>query len=371
MNSKEKRERESRMILEHPVFLRSLPKTDLHLHLDGSLRLATLGDLAREQGVALPAGDDAGLRERVVCGEGAGSLEKYLEAFDVTLSVLQEPEALHRVAREIVEDASRESVRYLEVRFSPILHLKNGHSTGQILEAVLAGLEDGSRETGVLSGTIVCGIRHMPPEDGIELAHLAVAYRSRGVVGFDLAGAELDFPAKHHREAFYIIRNHNVNCTCHAGEGYGPASIHQAIHYCGAHRIGHGTRLREDPELMAYVNDRRIPLEMCLTSNLHTGLVDRIEDHPFRFYHEEGLRVTLNSDNTLVSDTQMTREYRLAVEAFDLGIADVRKIVLNGFKSAFLPFRKKAAILTQVLDEMDGIIARTFGPSFVPPRDHF
>jgi adenosine deaminase len=364
-------EPEARLLLEHPRFLEELPKTDLHLHLDGSLRLETLQDLAHLQGVTLPASGAAALRESLASGTRTGSLEKYLKAFDVTLSVLQEPEALRRVAREIVEDARRDGVRYVEVRFSPILHLQRGHTMHAILERVLLGLEEGSKATGVLSGTIVCGMRHIDPKESERLAELAVAYKSRGVVGFDLAGAEQDNPAKRHREAFYIIRNNNVNCTCHAGEGYGAASIHQAIHYCGAHRIGHGTRLREDADLMSYVNDRRIPMEICLSSNLQTGLVDRLEDHPFPFYYEQGLRVTLNSDNTLVSATTMTREYRLAVEAFRLGIADVRKIVLNGFKSTFLPFPKKVALLTKVLDEMDELIAVTFGPIHVPPRDHF
>jgi adenosine deaminase len=321
--------------------------------------------------VKLPDDTEGELQRRLICGSSCESLEEYLEAFDITLSVLQEPAALHRVAREIVEDAARENVRYVEVRFSPILHLQRGHKEPEILEGVLTGLAEGSRETGVLSGAIVCGMRHIDPSESLKLARLAVDYKDRGVVGFDLAGAEEDYPAKDHREAFYTILNNNVNCTCHAGEGYGPASIHQALHYCGAHRIGHGTRLHENPDLMAYVNDHRIPLEMCLTSNLQTGLVSRLEDHPFPRYHAEGLRVTLNTDNTLVSATTMTRELRLAVEAFRLGVADVRKIVLNGVKSAFLPHQRKIGLLTQVLDEMDGLIARTFGPTHIPARDHF
>ena len=371
MDRIEQNEREAVMILEHPSFLRELPKTDLHLHLDGSLRVETLQELARTQSITLPVETELELRRQLTPETRPGSLEKYLEAFVITLSVLQEPENLRRVSREIVEDAAQDGVRYVEVRFSPILHLERGYAIETILEGVLAGLAEGSSATGIHSGTIICGMRHIDPKVSEKLAELAVAYKSKGVVGFDLAGAEQDFPAKHHREAFYIIRNNNVNCTCHAGEGYGPASIHQAIHFLGAHRIGHGTRLREDPDLMSYVNDRRIPMEICLSSNLQTGLVERLEDHPFPFYYRQGLRVTLNSDNTLVSATTMTREYRLAVEAFRLGIADVRKIVVNGFKSAFLPFPKKAALLTQVLDEMDGLIARTFGANYVPPRDHF
>jgi adenosine deaminase len=359
------------MILDHPDFLRSLPKTDLHLHLDGSLRLETLRELADEQGVELPTNSEQELRDTLICRDGCESLEEYLEAFNITLSVLQVPDAVRRISREVVEDAALENVRYIEVRFSPILHQQNGSSEVEILEAMLAGLQEGTDATGVVSGAIICGMRNIEPEKTTQLAQLAVDYRDRGVVGFDLAGAEADYPAKHHVEAFYTILNNNVNCTCHAGEGYGPESIQQALHYCGAHRIGHGTRLHEDPALMAYVNDHRIPLEICLTSNLQTGVVARLEDHPFRDYYRRGLRVTLNSDNTLVSATSMTREYQQAVESFHLGIADVRKIVLNGFKSTFLPMRKKVALLTRTLDELDGIVARTFGPKYVPPRDHF
>ena len=359
------------MILDHPSFLHEIPKTDLHLHLDGSLRLETVKDLAREQGVALKVDSEDDLRRRLICGDACESLEEYLEAFDLTLSVLQEPDAVRRVAREVVEDAAKENVRYVEVRFSPILHLKNGHSMREILEGVLAGLDEASRKTGTLTGAIVCGIRNLPPQSTMELADLSVEYKNRGVVAFDLAGAEKDYPAKDHVQAFYKILNNNINCTCHAGEGFGPPSIHQAIHYLGAHRIGHGTRLHEDSDLMAYVNNHRIPMEICLSSNLQTGVVSRLADHPFRLYYDEDLRVTLNTDNTLMSATDITREYQLAVEAFELGIPDVRKLVLNGFKSAFLPLKRKVALLTQVLDELDGIVARSFGPQFVPPRDHF
>ena len=362
---------ETRMILDHPTFLQEIPKTDLHLHLDGSLRLSTVEDLAREQGVELKAKSADDLMQKLVCGDSCESLEEYLEAFDITLSVMQRPEACRRVAREVVEDAASQNVRYVEVRFSPILHIQDGFGMREILDGVLAGLEEGSRNTGVITGAIICGMRNIHPRKSKELADLAVEYKGKGVVAFDLAGAEKDYPAKDHVEAFYRILNNNVNCTCHAGEGYGPESIHQAIHYCGAHRIGHGTRLHEDPDLMDYVNNHRIPLEICLSSNLQTGVVSRLEDHPFRRYFDENLRVTLNTDNTLMSATDITQEYRLAVEAFGLRIQDVRKLVLNGFKSTFLPLKRKVSLLTQVLDELDGIISRTFGPGYIPPRDHF
>jgi adenosine deaminase len=367
----EERIRENSMILSHPSFLREIPKTDLHIHLDGSIRLDTVRELARSQGLDLALSTEKELRRRLVCGDACESLEEYLDAFQHTLSVLQEPEAMRRAACELVEDAARENVRYIEVRFSPILHELKGHSMREILDAVLAGLDEASRATGVQTGVIVCSIRSMSPAKSLALADLCVEYKNRGVVGFDLAGAEFNYPAKEHGEAFRKILKHNINCTCHAGEGYGPASIHQALHALGAHRIGHGTRLHEDPDLLAYVNNHRIPLEICLTSNLQTAVVTRLEEHPFRLYYDTGLRVTLNTDNTLMSDTDITREYAKAVEAFGLGIADVRKLVLNGFKSTFLPLRRKVALLTQVLDELDGLIGRSFGPEFVPPRDHF
>jgi len=361
----------SRDILDHPDFLERLPKTDLHIHLDGSLRLDTVRELADAQSVRLPVDTDADLRGRLVCADGCESLEEYLEAFDITLSVLQEPEAVRRVAREVVEDAAAGNVRYIEVRFSPVLHTQHGRNMVEILDAVLAGLDDASRKTGTQTGAIICGMRNIDPKISGDLAELAVAYKGKGVVAFDLAGAERDFPAKDHVQAFYTILNNNVNCTCHAGEGYGPASIHQALHYCGAHRIGHGTRLKEDPDLMAYVNDHRIPLEICLTSNLQTGLVDDLKDHPFRFYYDLGLRVTLNTDNTLMSDTNMTKEFRLAVETFDLDLADVRRIATYGFKSVFQPLPKKVALLGRAVAELDGLIAESFGADAVPPQDQY
>ena len=361
----------ARDIAGHPDFLRRVPKTDLHIHLDGSVRLDTVRELADEQAVTLPANTGEELRDRLVCGDSCESLEEYLEAFDITLSVLQHPDAVRRAAREVVEDAAAQSVRHIEVRFSPILHTQKGSSKREILDAMIEGLRDGQRGTGTGVGAIVCGMRNIDPAVSRELAEIAVEYKGRGVVAFDLAGAEANFPAKKHVEAFYTILNHNVNCTCHAGEGYGPESIAQAIHYCGAHRIGHGTRLREDPDLMAYVNDHRIPLEVCLTSNRQTGAVDDLADHPFREYYDLGLRVTLNTDNTLMSDTDITREYALAVRTFDLNLADVQRIMTYGFKSAFLPLAVKVEMLEAALREYRQAVAECFGVDEIPEADQY
>lgn len=334
-----------------------LPKTDLHVHLDGSLRLSTILELAEEQGVQLPGSNEDELARAIHMGETCDDLRDYLTAFDVTLSVLQSEEALYRAAYELAEDAALENVRYMEVRYSPILHTRNHVPLTRILESVLEGLEAARRHYDIKCNVIVCGIRHIAPEQSLRLAELAVAYKNKGVVGFDLAGAEYDYPAKKHRDAFFLIRQNNVNSTIHAGEAYGPESVHQAIHICGAHRIGHGTRLREDGDLLNYVNDQRIPLEVCLTSNIQTRAVQDLDNHPLKFYYDFGIRVTLNTDNRLVTNTTVTDEYMRAVEAFRFGTRDLRQLTFNGFKSAFLPFHERQALLRQVNEEVSTILA--------------
>jgi adenosine deaminase len=332
--------------------LKALPKTDLHCHLDGSLRLKTILELAEQQKIKLPADHEEGLARAIHQGELCRNLEDYLGAFDITLSVLQTEEALYRAAYELALDASQENVRYLEVRYSPALHQQKNLKMTTVIDAVLEGLRDAKRETGIKYGVLVCGIRHINPQMSVRLAELSVAYKNRGVIGFDLAGAEVNFPAKDHKEAFQLILKNNVNCTAHAGEAYGPESIAQAIHYLGAHRIGHGTRLREDGDLLNYVNDHRIPLEVCLSSNLQTGAVPSIAAHPLKFYFDYGLRVTINTDNRLITDTTVTNELWLAHAELGMNLEDLTTLIVSGFKSAFLPFREKQDVLNLVNDEI-------------------
>ena len=344
--------------------VRSLPKTDLHVHLDGSLRPSTLLDLVRKEQLALPASTPEELLEMVTVGDRTLTLPEYLEIFNVTLKVLQSPEAIERVAYELAEDSARENVRHLEVRFSPILHQEKNLALEVVMDAVISGLKRAEEDFNMQTGVIVCGIRHISPEKSLELAELSVAYKGRGVVAFDLAGAEKDFPAKEHLEAFYRILNANMSCTVHAGEAFGPKSIHQALHYCGAHRIGHGTRLMDDEDLMAYVNDHRIPVEVCLTSNVHTGAISTIEHHPFKYYYDRGLRITINTDNRLISNTTITRELYLACKIFDLSPYDLRNLIINGFKIAFIPFSIKVDLLKSVVVDMDSILSREFPDTF-------
>ncbi|MDD9934567.1 MAG: adenosine deaminase [Myxococcales bacterium] len=348
------------MTLPLEVFQR-LPKTDLHVHLDGSLRLSTMLELAQEQGVKLPADDEAGLRAAMHCGENTGSLARYLEAFDITLSVMQTERSLYRSAYELAEDAAAENVRYMEVRYSPMLHVRKGLRLVAVVEAVLSGLRQAYEDHGIESNVIICGIRNISTESSLEMARLAVAYKNRGVVAFDLAGAEYDHPAKHHKEAFQLIRNNNINCTIHAGEAFGPESIAQALHVCGAHRIGHGCRLREDGDLLHYINDHRIPLEVCPSSNVQTGAVESFATHPLRLYHDLGLRVTINTDNRLITDTTVSRELWLCHTKLGLEASDIARLILNGFKSAFLPFHIRHSYLRRIGDELDRFVAEPTG----------
>jgi adenosine deaminase len=332
--------------------LEKLPKTDLHCHLDGSLRLKTILELADQQKVKLPATTEEGLKKLIYPGETCQSLEDYLKAFDITLAVMQTEDALYRTAFELGEDAARENVRLLEVRYAPMLHMKQGLKLTQIVEAVLAGLREAKRKYRIRYGVILCGIRSISAEWSLRMAELCVAYKNRGVVGFDLAGAEYNFPAKDHKKAFQLILDNNVNCTAHAGEAYGPESIAQAIHYCGAHRIGHGTRLRENGDLLNYVNDHRIPLEVCPSSNVQTRAAESYASHPLPFYFNYGLRVTVNTDNRLVTDTTVSKELLLCHQHYGLNLDDIKEILVSGFKSAFLPYREKADLLKAVVDEL-------------------
>ena len=340
--------------------LQRLPKTDIHCHLDGCLRPRTVLELADEQGVRLPTRNIARLTRLLQAGRRTRSLGDYLKIFDLTLSVLQRREALYRVAYELAEDAAAENVRHLEVRYSPVLHRRRRMPWEDIDNAVIEGLRDAGAQRQMSTGVIICGIRSMDPKVSIHLAELAVAYKGRGVLAFDLAGQEKDYPAKAHRAAFELILKNNINSTVHAGEAFGPQSIAQALHYCGAHRIGHGTRLREDPDLMRYVNDHRIPLEVCLSSNVQTRAVPTIREHPFAFYFRQGLRVTLNTDSRLVSATTVSQELALAARAFRLSPYEIKRIVIMGFKSSFLPYAQKARVLRDVNLEIDRIFMEEF-----------
>ncbi|MFF5438961.1 adenosine deaminase [Streptomyces achromogenes] len=338
--------------------LRRLPKAVLHDHLDGGLRPATVVELADAVGHTLPTTDPDELAAWYVEAANSGDLVRYIATFEHTLAVMQTREGLLRTAEEYVLDLAADGVVYAEVRYAPELMLKGGLALTEVVEAVQEGLAAGMAKaaaagTPVRVGTLLCGMRMF---DRVrEAAELAVAYRDAGIVGFDIAGAEDGFPAADHLDAFAYLRAESMPFTIHAGEAYGLPSIHQALQVCGAQRIGHGVRLTEDivdgklGRLASWVRDRRIALEMCPTSNLQTGCATSIAEHPVTALKDLGFRVTLNTDNRLVSGTTMTREMSLLVEQAGWTVEDLRTVTVNALKSAFVPFDQRTALIEDVV----------------------
>lgn len=333
--------------------IRALPKAELHVHLDGSLRPETMVELAEEDGVALPHHDVEALA-RYMVADGVSDLVEYLARFETTLSVMQTERALERFTYEMVLDHAAEGVWWLEIRFSPILNTRGGLTMEQVMEAVLSGFRRGSAETEVQGGLILCGIRNMDPSTSLAISDVAVEYRDRGVLAFDLAGAESGHPASRHQAAFDRAALGNLPITIHAGEAFGPPSIQDALHRSRAARLGHGTRLKEDPGLERWVRDRRIPLEICLTSNVQTRVAPTFEEHPVRRYFDQGILLSLCTDNTLVSGTTLTTEYARAARHLGFSWEELVKVARMGFEAAFLPWDEKQAIL----ERFDGAVAR-------------
>ncbi|RPI80133.1 MAG: adenosine deaminase [Desulfobacteraceae bacterium] len=341
--------------------IKKIPKVLLHEHLDGGLRPATVIELAEKTGYKnLPTHNPEDLAEWFYRGANRGSLALYLEGFAHTCGVMQTEEALERVAYELIEDMKKDGIIYVETRFAPVFHQQKGLHLETIVKAVLKGLEKGKKDFGVEYGLILCAMRNMKPSVSMEIAELAVDFRNQGVVGFDLAGEEGGYPPKKHVDAFHFIQRENFNITIHAGEAFGKESIWQAIQWCGAHRIGHATRLIEDMKikngevrsmgtLAQYILDKRIPLEICLTSNVHTGAVRKIEEHPFSIFYRYKFRVLLNTDNRLMSRLTLSDEYATAVEVFGLTLDDLEKLTLNAMKSAFFPYKKRLALIYDVI----------------------
>ena len=332
-----------------------LPKAELHCHLDGSVRPQTLLELAAEREVVLPAHNVAELNEYMIV-RNADNLEDYLARFSVTLSVMQDAESLERIARELVVDAAREGVRYIEIRYSPILNTQDGLSLDEAVEAPLRGIATATFETGTIGRVIVCALRHLQPSVSSELARLAVAYKHHGVVGFDLAGGERGHPAARHNESFAYARAHDLAVTVHAGEGDGADSVRQAVYACGANRIGHATRLFEDQSLTQYVNDRRIALEICLTSNVQTRAAQSYETHPLRSYFDHGQNVVLNTDNRLMSGVTLTDEYAHAASSLGFTFRELAQVARNGFESAFASWYERRTMLDAFDRELPGLL---------------
>jgi adenosine deaminase len=349
--------------IEHSEIVKA-PKALLHDHLDGGLRPATIVELAAAVGHELPTTDPAALGDWFVAAADSGSLERYLETFAHTVAVMQTEEGLHRVARECALDLAADGVVYAEVRYAPEQHLERDLTLDQVVEAVEAGFRDGCAEAAsqgrvIRIGTLLTAMRHAARSH--EIAELAVRFRDTGVVGFDIAGAEAGFPPTRHLDAFEYLQRENFHFTIHAGEAFGLPSIWQAIQWCGADRLGHGVRIVDDitgqpgaepvllGRLAAYVRDKRIPLELCPSSNVQTGAAPSIAEHPIGLLHDLRFRVTVNTDNRLMSGTSMSREMALLAEAFGWGWAEMQWLTINAMKSAFIPYDERLTIINEVI----------------------
>lgn len=331
-----------------------IPKSDIHLHLDGSVRPQTILELAQEQGIDLGVRDEADLVSRLMPGEDCASLEEYLQAFDITCRVLGTKDALYRAAYELVEDCANDQHRYLEVRWATRV-LPPSIGPKDMVEAVWSGLRDASAKYNVVARQILCGMRHEDPKFGIETAELAVACKNLGVVAYDIAGAEAPFPPSVHKESFMIAANGLLRRTCHAGEAAGPDFVREAIIDAGSERIGHGTRLEQDPALLQYVVDRQIPIEICLTSNVQTKATTSFADHPLRRYIDAGAAVVLCTDNRTVSGVSVEDELNRAVQYHGLSVDELRRVTAAGFEAAFLPLDERLALRDAALKDFDAI----------------
>jgi adenosine deaminase len=344
--------------------VRRAPKALLHDHLDGGLRPATVVELARETGYrGLPTTDVAELARWFTRGADRKSLELYLETFEHTVGVMQTPDALARVASECAEDLAADGVAYAEVRFAPELHVERGLTLDEVVGAVHEGFREGERRAAaagspIVVRTLITAMRQF--DRAFEIADLAVRWRDRGVVGFDVAGPEAGYRPTRYLDAFDHIRHENFHLTIHAGESFGLPSIHEALQYCGAERLGHGVRIVDDitvqddgsvalGRLAAFVRDRRVPLEMCPTSNVHTGAAASIEDHPFDLLRRLRFRVTLNTDNRLMSDVSLTSEFASLDAAFGLGLGEMEWLTINALKSAFAPFDERLRLINEIV----------------------
>ncbi len=334
------------------VWLEGIPKVDLHVHLDGSLRPKLLWDILEREGIN-PFSSSAELEKRVRVPDEVANLSAYLGCFEFILQHLQDPADIERAAYELAEDSAAENIRYLEVRFSPILHLERGASIEDIIEAALGGLKRAEMDFPITTGLIVSCIREKPPELSVRLARAARKYLDRGVVGFDLAGDEFNYPGRLHQEAFDLAAEAGLRITVHAGEARGAASIREALGLLHARRIGHGLHLKDDPALLREVREKGIPLEICLTTNVHTKAAKSFAEHPFVFYLREGIKATLNTDDRLMSNTTLTREFLRARDHLGLDRADFIQLTENALEAAFLEEEAKEKLKAKFTRELE------------------
>jgi len=343
---------EERSEIERPVrdIIVAMPKTEMHVHLDGSLRLETIADLAQLQGVALPVPPER-LAEVCVVSGNCRSLVQFLGYFQLPLSVLQTPDALERVTHELCADLAAENVRYVEIRFGPSLHRERGMDLLEIIDAVVGGWRRGQQEFGLTGGVLLSALRHLPPEETMAVARAGLPFLGHGVVGFDLAGDEAHFPVLIHEAPLLWARDAGYGMTVHAGEAAGAQSVRDAVEVIGVSRVGHGVRSEEDRSLLPVLRERRITLDMCPTSNVQTRAVKDLVAHPMGRLHRAGIRVTASTDSRTVSDTTVTQELLTIYGSMGLGLNDLMVLQLNAIEAGFADVKERTALLQHYRDE--------------------
>jgi adenosine deaminase len=338
------------------VMVEKLPKTDLHCHFDGSIRIATVIELAKKNNLELYSADPQVLMEHMKYGRVRKSLLEYLKGFDLLVNVLQHSDDIERSFYEVCEDAAIENVWHLELRYCPYLHTKKGLTSEEVVKSCIKAADKAQKELNISVRQILCGLKHDEGASIFAVAKLAAKFKDEGVVGFDLAGPEVGYPIKDHAQAIYWAKKHHLFITVHAGENSGPESIFEALHEAHAHRLGHGTSLIKDEDLLNYVLDHRIGIESCPISNWHTGSVKSLDAHPLKKFLERGVRASINTDNRLCSDTTITESIMAMVEHLDLNMNHIKRLLINGFKSAFLPYNTRNLLLKDFHKAWDEIM---------------
>lgn len=341
-------------------FVEKLPKTDLHCHFDGSIRIDTLIEFAKKNHISLFSYEPESLMEHMKYGRIRSSLEEYLLGFDPLIAVLQEKDDIERAFFEVCEDAAAENVWHLELRYCPSLHTKKGLTEQEMVEACIRAANRAEKELNMSVRHILCGLKNLLGASIFEVAKLAASFRDQGVVGFDLAGPEAGFPIRDHLQAIYYAKRNHLFITLHAGESSGPEYILDALYEASAQRIGHGTSLVKDANLLNYVVNHRIGVESCPISNWHTGFIRSLDEHPIKYFLEHGVRVSINTDNRLCSDTSITEEIMAMTEHLDLSMDQIHRLLLNGFKSAFLPYAVKGRLLNDFQSEWNELISQSW-----------
>ncbi|MCI1995371.1 MAG: adenosine deaminase [Clostridium luticellarii] len=324
-----------------------IPKVDLHCHLDGSLRPKTILDIAQREKIPISDNDLDNFEEKVKVLGNCKSLKEYLNKFTLPIKIMQKEEYIYRVTTELLEDSCKKNIRYIEIRFAPLNHLENGLKPEQVIKTVLSAMDYGRKNLGIMSNLILCILRQEPAEYGIELIKKARKFLDKGVVAIDLAGNESDFPPEIHREAFKLAKEYGFHRTVHAGETGIPENIMKSIKMLYAERIGHGTYAYKDKQITKYLKETKIPLEVCITSNINTSAVSSYKEHPIKRYLDEGIVVTVNTDNTTVSNTDIIQEFKYLVEYQHFNLNDIKKVIKNGIVYSFASKTDKTNLLTE------------------------